>query len=242
MPDPIYARIVAASDAAGLLVMGALHPARVGAKGDLAGTLILLGAGPGFWPAFTASPEATDDRPDPVDRWSTRVVEDLAKGYRASALFPFGGPPYQPFLDWAVKSGRAWQSPVGMLVHDTVGLMISFRGALHLDAEIAIPNAVADAPCRTCIGQPCAPDDRPQSRDRGLRAPDPGQAGHASPLSGLPDRGNAGGRFRPEGLVGPGLAQRPGTRLRCATRTGLSDSSAADRAGPQWGRGASGTR
>jgi hypothetical protein len=156
MPDPIYARIVAASDAAGLLVMGALHPARVGAKGDLAGTLILLGAGPGFWPAFTASPEATDDRPDPVDRWSTRVVGDLAKGYRASALFPFGGPPYQPFLDWAVKSGRAWQSPVGMLVHDTVGLMISFRGALHLDAEIAIPNAAADAPCRTCIGQPCA--------------------------------------------------------------------------------------
>ena len=43
------------------------------------GTLVLLGPRePGFWPAFTASPEYADAAPDPMDRWSSRVIGDLA--------------------------------------------------------------------------------------------------------------------------------------------------------------------
>lgn len=151
-----YAPLATQTEAAGLLVMGALHPGKCGAKQLVGGTLILLGTGAGFWPVFSTSKEARDGLPDPVDRWSTRVVGDLAKQYGGRALYPFGGPPYQPFIDWALKSGRAFTSPTGMMVHDRVGLMISYRGALHFADEWGdIPVAKSVSPCPSCDGQPC---------------------------------------------------------------------------------------
>ena len=156
MTKPTYSAIVNQAEACGLIVMGALHPASVTVKQLDRGTLILLGAGKGFWPAFCAAPEYNDNQRDPVDRWSRRVITALAESFAAQAHFPFGGPPYAPFINWAQKSGRAFSSPTGMLVHDTVGLMISYRGALHLEGEIAIPPATDRSPCLTCIGQPCS--------------------------------------------------------------------------------------
>lgn len=150
-----YDRIADAATDLGLLAMGALHPDRTGAAGLRGGTLILLGTGPGFWPVFTAAPEASDGAPDPIDRWSQRVIGALARTLDARPYFPFGGPPYTPFIDWALKSGRAFTSPTGMLVHVTVGLMISYRGALHLDEEIAIPVPEAASPCLSCAQRPC---------------------------------------------------------------------------------------
>lgn len=147
--------IVELARAEGLLAMGALHPDRLAAKGVQGGTLILLGAGPGFWEVLQAAPEMLDGRPDPVDRWSRRVIGALADSLRAVAHFPFGGPPYAPFIDWAIKSGRAFVSPTGMLVHDVVGLMISYRGALHLPDEIPLPDAPGASPCTSCAGKPC---------------------------------------------------------------------------------------
>lgn len=150
-----YRDIETLAAAQGLEIMGALHPDHVRARGLRGGTLIVLGAGPGFWPHFCAAPEAADGDPDPIDRWSARIVGALAARLGARARFPFGGPPYAPFVDWALKSGRAFPSPTGMLVHDRVGLMISCRGALHLDAEIAIPEARAPSPCASCADRPC---------------------------------------------------------------------------------------
>ena len=150
-----YDPVCKAADTAGLLVMGALHPAVCGARELKGGTLILLGAGPAFWPQHCASAEATDGQADPIDRWSTRVVDDLAARFGASALFPFGGPPYAPFIDWALKSGRAFVSPVGMMVHDKAGLMISYRGALHFPDEIDLPPPDTASPCLTCAARPC---------------------------------------------------------------------------------------
>ncbi len=115
-----YGTISRAVECTGLIVMGALHPAKCDAKELNAGTLILLGAGPEFWGAFTSAPEATDCEPDPIDRWSARVLGELAARFDAGALYPFGGPPYAPFIDWALKSGRAFSSPTGMLVHDRI--------------------------------------------------------------------------------------------------------------------------
>ena len=137
----------------GLLVMGALHPARVAAQGLTGGTLILLGAGPGFWTAYTASHEAADRRADGIDRWSGRTVTALAERFGARAMFPFGGPPWHPFIGWALRSGEAWSSPVGLLVHARAGLWVSYRGALALPFALE-PVALAN-PCDTCTGQPC---------------------------------------------------------------------------------------
>lgn len=128
-------------------IMGGLH------EGD--GTLILLGPTPAFWALLKRAPEWLDEGRDPIDRWSRRVIATLADTLGGEALFPFGGPPYQPFLRWAMDSGRAWQSPAGMLVHDRAGLMISYRGALRFAQEIVLPQVDRPSPCTSCAEQPC---------------------------------------------------------------------------------------
>jgi len=125
-----------------------------GEAGFPAGTRTLLMIGPkepGFWPHMQAQPEWGG--PDPVDRWSRRVIGRVACDLGAKALFPFGGPPYQPFYSWALRTGRVWDSPVKLLVHATQGLMVSFRGALALRQTIPLP-APAVQPCGACA-KPC---------------------------------------------------------------------------------------
>jgi epoxyqueuosine reductase len=114
-------------------------------------TIVLLSPAPGFWAHFTASPDY-DSTPHPLDRWSRRVIGQMACDLGAKAYFPFGGPPYRPFLTWAKRSGQAWVSPVGPLVHATQGLMISYRGALGLTETL--PSIPAQNPCPTCA-RPC---------------------------------------------------------------------------------------
>lgn len=118
-------------------------------------SVVLLGPDePGFWPMFLKSPEYGDGQPDALDRWSTRVIGTIANQTATTAHFPFGGPPYAPFLSWAQRSGRCWSSPVGLLVHDTAGLFVSFRGALGLQDEVSVSWASA-SPCESCEDKPC---------------------------------------------------------------------------------------
>ncbi|MEM6589681.1 MAG: ferredoxin [Pseudomonadota bacterium] len=118
-------------------------------------TLFLLGPlEPGFWPLFSASSEFRDGKEDPMDRWSSRVISALADDLGGEAFFPFGPPPYQPFFKWAQLSGRAHLSPVGLLVHDQAGLMVSFRGAVGFSYAISTPKA-GPSPCEMCSDQPC---------------------------------------------------------------------------------------
>ena len=141
-----YAAIAAAALRAELDIMGGVH--------EDGGTILLLGPSARFWPALKSGPEWQDGAPDPVDRWSLRVIGALAADLGGEALFPFGGPPYLPFLRWATASGRAWQSPAGMIVHDTAGLWVSYRGALRFSHQIPLPRAGL-SPCETCADQPC---------------------------------------------------------------------------------------
>jgi ferredoxin len=117
-------------------------------------TLLMVGpAEPGFWPHLTAQPEWLDGQPDPVDRWSRRVIGRLACDLGAKALFPFGGPPWHPFQRWALRTGQVWESPVRLLVHARQGLMVSFRGALALKEALALPPPMP-SPCTGCPA-PC---------------------------------------------------------------------------------------
>lgn len=138
-----------------LEVLGGFHP-RPDEKGlpKRTRTLLLLGpAEPGFWPHLTSQPEWLDSRPDPVDRWSRRVIGRIACDLGAKALFPFGGPPWHPFYQWALRTGQVWDSPVRLLVHAGRGLMVSFRGALALREEVDLPPT-ALRPCDACPA-PC---------------------------------------------------------------------------------------
>src|SRR3990167_3950924 len=108
-------------------------------------------AEPGCWAHVRAHPEWGGV--DPVDRWSRRVIGGMACDLGAKALFPFGGPPYHPFYQWALRTGRVWDSPVRLLVQAEQGLMVSFRGVLALKQVIEVP-AVAARPCDSCA-KPC---------------------------------------------------------------------------------------
>lgn len=137
-----------------LAILGGFHPTADDAVPAGTQTLLLLGpAEPGFWPHLTAQPEWQDGQPDPIDRWSRRVIGRIACDLGAKALFPFGGPPYHPFYRWALRTGRIFDSPVRLLVSADQGLMVSFRGAVALKSRIDLP-APAPRPCDSCAA-PC---------------------------------------------------------------------------------------
>lgn len=119
------------------------------------GTLVLLGPDePAFWATFTDSSEYQDGQSDPMDRWSQRVIDEIAKTAGGVAYYPFGGAPFLPFYTWALRTGRAWASPIGFLVHDIAGLFASYRGAVWLPEKRETMSAVQ--PCLTCDAR-CRP-------------------------------------------------------------------------------------
>ncbi len=148
-------QLAAALAAERLAVLGGFHPGPDDGLPAGTGTLLMLGPNAaGFWDHFRTQPEFADDVPDPLDRWSARVIGRIAEECGGTALFPFGGPPFLPFIGWALRTGRAWQSPVGLLVHDEAGLMVSWRGALALPRRLELP-APGAKPCDSCAARPC---------------------------------------------------------------------------------------
>src|SRR3989338_6695473 len=127
---------VPAVDLAQITAMAAAHHLAVlggfacdGEAGLPAGTrtVLMLGpAEPGYWAHVRAQPEWGGV--DPVDRWSRRVIGGMACDLGAKALFPFGGPPYHPFYQWALRTGRGWGSPPRRLGGGGQGGMVSVCG------------------------------------------------------------------------------------------------------------------
>ena len=151
----IYSALEKATAARHLDILGGFHPNDQDTSVAGLGTIIMLGQSePGFWQYFTQEQEIRDGMPDPLDRWSERVITGLAASLGAQPFFPFSGPPYQPFYQWALRSGRCHASPINLLVHDTAGLFVSFRGALGFSEVLELPPTTA-SPCETCVSQPC---------------------------------------------------------------------------------------
>lgn len=143
-------------DAFGLSVIGGFVTQPEHGAPEGVASIALLGMARDGWDVFRASPEASDGAEDPMDRWSQRVVTSLAEAENAVALFPFGGPPYQPFLRWAAATGCIWPSPLGMSIHAERGLWISFRGALGFrERRAGLISVNALRPCDTCTDKPC---------------------------------------------------------------------------------------
>jgi ferredoxin len=156
------ARIDTAAAAQGLSLRGAFHPlSRDGVPampdGRPVATLVLLGnVGPGLWGHFAAGSELTDGGPDPLDRWSERVIGALGRALGARPLFPFGGPPYLPFIAWAKRAEPVAESPLGMLIHPEHGLWHAYRGALAFAERLELPAPdTRPRPCDSCAGKPC---------------------------------------------------------------------------------------
>jgi hypothetical protein len=134
-----------------------------------------------FWPHFKASPCYSDGLSDPLDRWSNAIAEALAKRFGGYALYPFEGPPYHPFQQWADRAEATQTSAMLLRIHPKYGLWHAYRFALALPLPLrppapdapaapASPGAVAAAQsaparltlqgplgdlCARCTGQPC---------------------------------------------------------------------------------------
>ena len=148
--------------ALGLAFRGAFHPQPADAvpalpDGTAATTVVLLGfAGSGQWPVFAASPEFADGRPDPLDRWSRRLIGTLAARHDGVALYPSDGPPWLPFQRWATRAEPVHFSPLGILIHPDFGLWHAYRGALALRIRLALPAPDRrPSPCDSCPDRPC---------------------------------------------------------------------------------------
>jgi hypothetical protein len=126
------------------------------ADGRAVGTLVLVGVvGESSWDAFQAAEESRLS-PDPLDRWSRRVVGELAAELGGEALFPFGGPPFLPFIRWARRAEAVYPSPIGPLIHPDYGLWHAYRGALAFADAIDLPPVdTRPRPCDTCADKPC---------------------------------------------------------------------------------------
>jgi ferredoxin len=138
-------------------------------------SLVLIGNScEGMWPAFNSSEEYLSGETDPLDRWSLRLGEQFARQYNGRAIYPFTGPPFQPFLSWAQANGDSFQSPLGLHIHRQHGLWHGYRFGLILElneptksklttnpltkddltkGRFSQPKPI-DHPCITCI-QPC---------------------------------------------------------------------------------------
>jgi hypothetical protein len=151
--------VFSAVERAGLAARGAFRldeADRAGALADVR-TIALIGVvGRRGWEAFAAAPESRDGAADPLDRFSRRVIGDLAETFEAIALFPFGGPPYWPFQRWSQRAESVRPSPLGLLIHPVAGLWHSYRGALGLRQALDVPAvAPQPSPCESCAERPC---------------------------------------------------------------------------------------
>lgn len=134
-------------------------------SGKSPSVLILFGqAGSTVWQSFSNSQEYADGKPDPMDRWSYRIGCLLANELGGRALFPFDGPPWYPFGQWASRAEKIRPSPIGILMHPEFGLWHAYRFAIALPGPvnwfIEPDNSTAEIlslhhACDSCIGQPC---------------------------------------------------------------------------------------
>jgi hypothetical protein len=114
------------------------------------------------WQAFSGSRFYADGLPDPLDRWSKFIGDDLARQRGGVAIYPSDGPPYAPFQQWAGRAEPLFTSPLMLQIHPNYGLWHAYRFALvvptldPLDAASVTRGPVVSAdPCLSCDGRPC---------------------------------------------------------------------------------------
>ena len=151
--------VEAALRARGLAARGAFHPAAgdgVSAlpDGRAVGTLVLAGnVGASLWARFARERRA---EADPLERWSARVLGEIAARFDAAVVLPGDGPPHPPFLRWAQRAEPVHPSPLGLLIHPDHGLWHAYRGALAFAERFALPvRDTRESPCTSCRERPC---------------------------------------------------------------------------------------
>jgi hypothetical protein len=155
-----YTAVSQAAQAAGFAARGGFRPVVEDAVPELAGSppaaVVLLGFTPDTgWGAFAEA--RTHSRAGlSLDEYTLQAVSLLARSLDAFALFPFEGPPWQPFQRWARRAEPVHVSPLGLLIHPCYGLWHSYRAALLFTRPLAAlpPVPTRPSPCTDCP-RPC---------------------------------------------------------------------------------------
>jgi len=135
------------------LTMAALLPGALGA-------VVVGSGGPTFFDRFSAdAPEARDGVPNPLDRFTRRVVAEAIHadlepfGVRYAVYHPFGAEPVIPFQRLGRAAGLGGPSPLGLQVHPTYGAWWAYRALVVVDRELPAGNPPGDG-CEGCPA-PC---------------------------------------------------------------------------------------
>ena len=149
------------SDNYGLVIRGGFHVTETDNVPDINNqtpkSLVLFGnTGSSIWDSFSRSAEYLDGEQDPMNRWSERIGNTMAKEFDGLALFPFGEP-FRPFLDWAKRSESLNASKLGMIIHPDYGLWHAYRFAIAMTEKISglADDVSAEDICSRCVNQPC---------------------------------------------------------------------------------------
>ena len=137
----------------GLILRGGFALAPDDGLGE--GALVMVGNGGGaMWSAFEPH---IDGEPDPLDRWTKRIIDPLADRFGARAIFPFDRP-HLPFQRWAKRAEGLHSSPLGLLIHAEYGLWHAYRAALAFPDMIDGLTETGEtpvSPCDSCLEKPC---------------------------------------------------------------------------------------
>jgi hypothetical protein len=138
------------------LTLASLLPGAVSA-------LLVGSSGRAFFAGFERSSEAADGRPDPLDRYTRAVVNDVARaslgplGVAFGTRFPFvgqteGAGPI-PFQRLGRAAGLAPASPLGLQIHPIFGAWWAYRALLAVDVSLPATTRLDDG-CAGCPA-PC---------------------------------------------------------------------------------------
>ncbi|MDJ0614203.1 MAG: ferredoxin [Rhizobiaceae bacterium] len=141
------------------------HHLRPGSEALFGACGIVIGnAGPEMWRVFSVSAEFGDGLPNPMNRWTRRVLEEAALNFCDFCIFPFDEP-YWPFQRFLSSASHIGQSPLGLYIHPEFGLWHALRGVLVFEDRQRFDSLfntkgfdvkeLIQHPCDTCADKPC---------------------------------------------------------------------------------------
>ncbi len=124
--------------------------------------LVAANYGRDMWQCFRESVFYMDRLPDPLDRWTSSVLRELALKTGSGLALPFDRP-FPPFQEWAKRASGISNSPLGILVHREYGLWFGLRGVFFFEVKVEnqeVDKLIqhrfdGDCPCDVCIEKPC---------------------------------------------------------------------------------------
>lgn len=138
----------------GMIIRGGFHPDDQDNAPSNARTILMVGnAGKEFWRIFAKQNQSSTNA---LDTWTRQVLTPVATAHDARVIFPFDGPPYFPFQQWAIRADDVFPSPIGPLIHPEFGLWHAYRAAFLFTDELEIPDkSRTSSPCNSCSTKPC---------------------------------------------------------------------------------------